>query len=83
MTEQTISRKHLIAACERWVALSPQKRCALLRKLGTDGAISYRVTGKVDVVSVQFKQRSIVVVKLAIGDNGALMEHRWCYRRES
>lgn len=80
-----ISRKNLLAACERWVSLTAQKRCALLRKHtvdGTGGIMRWieNEDGKAPAYVV-FKQRSIVVYAWMDDGNDGVVCHRWCYKR--
>ena len=81
----TISRKHLIDACERWCSLTPQKRAALLRKNtveGWGGIMRWLIDGK-QATYVVFKQRSIVVTALVDDGQGGTISHSWCYKRRA
>lgn len=87
-TTYCLKKTEVTSACERWVALTPQKRSALIRKLGADGAIRMEVfTEKKSKKSlfVDFKQKSIVVIELTDTKDefGApdVDMRRWCYRR--
>lgn len=83
-----IRRTELVATCERWVSLSPQKRAAVIRKCGDCDAVHFELldAGEHKQVLIYFKQRTIVVVELTDSKDEFghpdVTARRWCYRRE-